>query len=50
MTVLRSLLGLPGIILGTPAAAAALVAIRMLYVGDVLGDYDEEDPAVRRPA
>jgi hypothetical protein len=24
--------------LGTPLAAAALVAVRMLYVGDMLGD------------
>lgn len=40
MTVLGSLFGLPGIILGTPFAAALLVLVQSLYVGDVLGDHD----------
>ena len=43
MTVLGTLFSLPGIILGTPFAAAVLVLVQSLYVGDVLGDH-EVDP------
>ncbi len=42
MTVLGSLFGLLGIILGTPLAAAALVMVQALYVGDVLGDHSSD--------
>jgi predicted PurR-regulated permease PerM len=37
-TVFGTLFGLPGIVLATPLAAAALVAVRMIYVEDVLED------------
>lgn len=43
MTVLGTLFSLPGVILGTPLAAAVLVLVQSLYVGDVLGDH-EVDP------
>jgi predicted PurR-regulated permease PerM len=33
-----SLMGLPGFILATPLAAVLLIAVRMLYVQDRLGD------------
>ena len=42
MTVVGSLFGLPGVILGTPLAAAGLVLIQSLYVGDALGDHDND--------
>ncbi len=38
-TVLGTLFGAFGLILATPAVAAALVAIRMVYVEDILGDH-----------
>ncbi len=38
MTILGTLFGALGVILGTPVAAAALVVVREVYVGDVLGD------------
>ncbi len=47
MTVLGSLFGLPGIILGTPLAAVVLILVQSLYVGDVLGDH-EVDPTRKR--
>ena len=37
-TVLGSLFGVFGLILATPAAVAAIVAVRMIYVEDILGD------------
>jgi predicted PurR-regulated permease PerM len=40
MTILGALYGPLGVILGTPVAAAVLVAVREIYVGDVLGDPD----------
>ena len=40
MTVLGSLFGLAGVILGTPIAATTLVLVQSLYVGDVLGDHE----------
>ncbi len=43
MSVLGSLFGVLGIILGTPLAAVLLVLVQALYVGDVLGDH-ETDP------
>lgn len=49
MTVLGALFGTMGVILGTPVAAAGLVAVRMLYIGDVLGDHESELPR-ERPA
>jgi predicted PurR-regulated permease PerM len=44
-TVLGTLFGAFGLILATPAVAAGLVAIRMIYVEDILGDRaaDETD-------
>lgn len=47
MTVMGALFGALGIVLGTPVAAAGLVAVRMLYVGDVLGDHEAEPPHER---
>jgi predicted PurR-regulated permease PerM len=47
-TVLGTLFGAFGLILATPAVAAGLVAIRMIYVEDILGDRADEtdnDPA-----
>ncbi len=38
MTVMSALFGPLGIVLGTPLAATVLVAVRELYVRDVLGD------------
>jgi predicted PurR-regulated permease PerM len=38
MTILGAVFGPLGVILGTPVAAAALVAVREAYVEDVLGD------------
>lgn len=38
MTILGALFGPLGVVLGTPVAAAALVAVREVYVADVLGD------------
>jgi predicted PurR-regulated permease PerM len=43
MTILGTIFGPLGVILGTPVAAALLVAIREAYVGDVLGDTDAAD-------
>jgi len=40
MTIMGTLFGPLGIILGTPIAAALLVIIREVYVGDVLGDHE----------
>ncbi len=40
MTILGTVFGLLGVILGTPIAAAALVLVREVYVGDALGDHD----------
>lgn len=42
MTALGSLFGVLGVIVGTPLAAAALIAVRMLYINDVLGDREAE--------
>lgn len=44
MTVMGTFFGALGVVLGTPIAAAGLVAVRMLYVGDFLGDHDAEPP------
>lgn len=43
MTILGAIFGPLGVILGTPIAAALLVAVREAYVGDVLGDADAAD-------
>lgn len=48
MTVMATLFGAMGVILGTPLAVAGLIAVRMLYVGDVLGDHEAE-PAREKP-
>ena len=40
MTVLGTLFGTLGVILGAPVAAAGLVLVREVYVGGVLGDID----------
>lgn len=40
------LVGILGVAMATPMAAAALVAVRELYVGDVLGDEKTADAAV----
>ena len=48
MTVMATLFGAMGIILGTPLAVAGLVSVRMLYVGDFLGDHEAE-PAREKP-
>lgn len=40
MTILGTIFGPLGVILGTPIAAALMVAVREAYVGDVLGDTD----------
>ena len=45
--ILGSLFGILGLTLATPLAAAALVAIRMLYVEDVLHD-DTSHPLLTR--
>lgn len=45
MTAAGALFGPLGIILGTPMAAAGMVAIREGYVVDVLGDADAHDPS-----
>ena len=37
-TLLGTLFGIGGVILATPVLAVTLVAVRMLYVEDVLGD------------
>jgi predicted PurR-regulated permease PerM len=37
-TVLGTLFGGFGLILATPAIAAVIVAVRMIYVEDILGD------------
>lgn len=44
-----ALFGLPGFMLATPLAAVVMVAVRMLYVQDVLGD-DLRRPVVERRA
>jgi predicted PurR-regulated permease PerM len=41
-TVLGTLFGAFGLILATPAVAVGLVAVRMIYVEDILGDRDPE--------
>lgn len=41
MTVLGSIFGLLGVVLGAPLAAVLLLGIREAYVGDVLGDYTD---------
>jgi predicted PurR-regulated permease PerM len=38
MTILGTIFGPMGVILGTPVAAAALVTVREAYVAEVLGD------------
>ena len=48
MTVMAALFGAMGVIVGTPVAVAGLVSVRMLYVGDFLGDHEPE-PARERP-
>jgi predicted PurR-regulated permease PerM len=48
MTVMATLFGAMGVILGTPLAVVGLISVRMLYVGDVLGDHEAE-PARERP-
>ncbi|WP_304638877.1 AI-2E family transporter [Pseudomonas sp.] len=46
MQILFGLLaGTIGLILATPLAAAAMVLINMIYVRDILGDRDEDEPA-----
>lgn len=40
MTILGTIFGPLGVILGTPVAAATLVVVREAYVGGVLGDQD----------
>lgn len=47
MTIMGTLFGVLGVILGTPVAAAGLVSVRMLYVGDFLGDHESEPPRER---
>ncbi len=42
MTILGTLFGTLGVILGAPVAAAVLVLVREVYVGGVLGDADVE--------
>jgi predicted PurR-regulated permease PerM len=37
------MVGLLGVIMATPLAAVAMVAVQMLYVEDVLGDSMESD-------
>jgi predicted PurR-regulated permease PerM len=44
MTALGAIFGPLGVILGTPVAAAMLVIVREVYVGDVLGDADAAEP------
>jgi predicted PurR-regulated permease PerM len=44
MTVLGSLLGPLGVILGTPIAAVVLTVTREVYVGEVLGDPEVAGP------
>lgn len=46
MTILGTLFSIPGIILGTPIAAALLVLVQSLYVGDVLGDHEVDPTAL----
>jgi predicted PurR-regulated permease PerM len=41
-TVFGTLFGIGGLILATPIAASLLVFIRMVYVGDVLGDHEDQ--------
>jgi predicted PurR-regulated permease PerM len=50
MTVLGTLFGTFGIILGTPVAAALLVIVREAYVGDVLGDSEAANSRVESVA
>ncbi|HTW71431.1 MAG TPA: AI-2E family transporter [Acetobacteraceae bacterium] len=45
MTILGTIFGPLGVILGTPAAAALMVAVREAYVGGVLGDPEVLDEA-----
>lgn len=47
-TILGTLFGIVGIVLATPLTAAALVAVRMIYVESVL-ENDSIDPASPRP-
>jgi predicted PurR-regulated permease PerM len=47
--VLGSLFGAFGLILATPAVAAGLVAIRMIYVEDILGDRPADAADADRP-
>jgi predicted PurR-regulated permease PerM len=49
MTVLGTIFGPLGVILGTPAAAALLVIVREAYVGDVLGDSEAAKADDARP-
>ena len=46
MTVAGALFGILGLTLGTPLAAAGLIAVRMLYVEDALGDDTVQDAMV----
>ena len=48
MGIMGTLFGTLGVVLGTPIAATLLVSVRMLYVGDFLGDHDAE-PSRERP-
>jgi predicted PurR-regulated permease PerM len=45
MTILGTLFGPLGLILGAPVAAAALVVVREAYIGDVLGENDRVGPS-----
>ena len=46
MTVAGALFGILGLALGTPLAAAVLIAVRMLYVEDALNDETVQDTMV----
>ena len=45
MTISGTLFGALGVVLGTPLAAAGLIAVRELYVHDVLGDRTDGEAA-----
>lgn len=48
-TVMGTLFGVLGVVLATPMLAAGLVAVRMWYVEDVLGDTDAADDGRPQP-
>ncbi len=48
MTISGTLFGVLGVALGTPLAAAALVAVQMLYVEDTLADHSIADQGRKR--